>query len=259
MKTSAPRPDPRLWLGLLLFITGMVGVVALVVTVLPQLVDGSAGVPALWVVSLASLVQGALVVALAVWCGVLLGPKVGLRAPGFEAVAFSRPVLAALGPQILPGLLAGGVAGIGLFAIGGYASPAAVAGVEPQFTVPLFARVLYGGITEELLLRWGVMTLLVWLAWRLLQRRQGVPRAGYVWLAIVASAVLFGAGHLPAVAVHLETWTPEVVLFVIGANGVFGVLFGYLFWRYGLEAAMMAHALAHVVAWFADRIVTSLQ
>lgn len=148
------------------------------------------------------------------------------------------------------------MAGIGLFAIGGYASPVALAGVEPQFTVPLLARVLYGGITEELLLRWGAMTLLVWLAWRFLQRRQDAPRAGYVWLAIVASALLFGAGHLPAVAVHLDTWTPEVVLFVMGANGVFGVLFGYLFWRYGLEAAMIAHALTHAVAWSADGIVT---
>lgn len=234
----------------------MVGVVALGVTVVPQLMDGNGAVPPLWVVLLAGVVQGAAVVAFAVWLGLLLGPQVGLHAPGFEAVALNRSVLAALRPQLLPGLMAGGVAGIGLFAIGGYASPVALAGVEPQFTVPLLARVLYGGITEELLLRWGAMTLLVWLAWRFLQRRQDAPRAGYVWLAIVASALLFGAGHLPAVAVHLDTWTPEVVLFVMGANGVFGVLFGYLFWRYGLEAAMIAHALTHAVAWSADGIVT---
>jgi hypothetical protein len=27
------------------------------------------------------------------------------------------------------------------------------------------------------------------------------------------------------------------------------VLFGYLFWRYGLEAAMIAHAMAHLVSY----------
>jgi hypothetical protein len=34
-------------------------------------------------------------------------------------------------------------------------------------------------------------------------------------------------------------------------NAAFGVLFGYLFWRYGLEAAMIAHATAHVVSYVA--------
>jgi len=37
------------------------------------------------------------------------------------------------------------------------------------------------------------------------------------------------------------------VAWVIGVNTAFGVLFGYLFWRYGLEAAMIAHGVAHVV------------
>jgi hypothetical protein len=36
---------------------------------------------------------------------------------------------------------------------------------------------------------------------------------------------------------------------VVGANTVVGVLFGYLFWRYGLEAAIIAHAFAHVVGY----------
>ena len=41
--------------------------------------------------------------------------------------------------------------------------------------------------------------------------------------------------------------TADVVVFVVVANSVFGVLFGYLFWRYGLEAAMIAHGTAHLV------------
>ena len=41
------------------------------------------------------------------------------------------------------------------------------------------------------------------------------------------------------------------MVFVIGANTAFGLLFGYLFWRYGLESAMIAHAVAHVVSYLA--------
>jgi membrane protease YdiL (CAAX protease family) len=97
------------------------------------------------------------------------------------------------------------------------------------------------------------MTALVWLAWRLLPRPSGTPRAVYIWLAIVVSALLFGAGHLPAAAMLVGELTGDVVLFVVGVNTAFGVLFGYLFWRYGLEAAMIAHATAHVASDVAGR------
>lgn len=240
---------PHLKLGLLLFLAGMPGVVALTVTVVPQLLIGVDLPIPLWLVLLASVIQSALLVALAVWSGVSLAPKVGLRAPAFEAAVTTRSVVAAFRPQLFPGLVAGVLAGLGLFAIGGYASPAAIAGVEQQFTVPLLARVLYGGITEELLLRWGLMTLLVWMAWRFVQRRKGTPQAAYIWLAIVVCALLFGAGHLPAVAVQVGELTAGMVLFVVGSNAAFGMLFGYLFWRCGLEAAMIAHAFAHVVSY----------
>jgi len=115
--------------------------------------------------------------------------------------------------------------------------------------VPILARVLYGGITEEVLLRWGLMTALVWLWWRLVQGRRGSPRTIDYWLAIVVSALLFGAGHLPAAAMLVGELTGDVVLFVVGANTAFGLVFGYLFWRYGLEAAMIAHVSAHVVSY----------
>ncbi len=186
---------------------------------------------------LASLAQSAALVALATWGGVALAPKVGLRAPAFEAVAARRPPGPALAPQLLPGLICGVAGGILLYAILRFA-PAAVAELQQRFTPPLVARILYGGITEEILLRWGFMTTLVWLAWRLLQRRRGAPRVLYVWLAIVVSALVFGAGHLPAASVLIGTLTVNIVVFVVVANTVFGILFGYLYWRYGLEAAI---------------------
>jgi membrane protease YdiL (CAAX protease family) len=249
MTTNDPATIPRLRLSLLLWLAGMLGVVVIVVAVLPELL-GELPLPApLWVISLASFAQSGLLIAIAVWSGVALASKVGLHAPAFEAAVTARSITSALRPQLIPGLVAGVLGGAGLFAIGGYASPAALAEVQQRFALPLLARVLYGGITEELLLRWGLMTVLVWLAWRLLQGRRGPPRAIYYWLAIVVSALLFGAGHLPAAAILVGALTGDVVLFVVGANAAFGVLFGYLFWRYGLEAAMIAHAGAHAVSY----------
>ncbi len=240
---------PGFRLGLLMFIFGMLGVVSLVLTVFPQLLYAIDLPVPLWLAFLAGIAQTAILLSFFVLLGVLLAPKVGLNAPAFEAAVTNRSVGEALLPQLFPGFIAGLLGGIGLFAIGGYDSPMAIAGVDPQFTVPLFARVLYGGITEELLLRWGLMTLLVWVAWRFVQSRKGAPRVIFIWSAIILSALLFGAGHLPALAMQVEGLTVDLVLFVIGANSVFGVLFGYLFWKYGLESAMIAHALAHAVSY----------
>ncbi len=251
--TNGAVEVPRLRLGLLLWTAGMLGAVVLTVRVLPRLL-GELVLPApMWVISLASLAQSALLVALAVWAGVSLAPAVGLRAPMFEAAVTARPLAQALRPQLLPGLLAGALGGAVLFVVGHFA-PAALVKVQARFNPPLLARVLYGGITEELLLRWGLMTALVWLMWRVLQGRRGDPRMASVWFAIVVSALLFGAGHLPAAAALLGELTPNVAAFVVGANMAFGVLFGYLFWRHGLEAAMIAHATAHVVNYFAGLV-----
>ena len=38
--------------------------------------------------------------------------------------------------------------------------------------------------------------------------------------------------------------TPEIVLLAVALNGIAAIPFGYLYWRRGLEAAMIAHFCA---------------
>ncbi|MFC7193832.1 type II CAAX prenyl endopeptidase Rce1 family protein [Halosimplex aquaticum] len=106
-------------------------------------------------------------------------------------------------------------------------------------------RFLYGGITEELLLRFGVMSAIAFVGWYVTGRRTGGPRAGVMWTAIVVSAVLFGVGHLPALA-QAVSLTPALIARTVLLNAVAGVLFGWLYWRRNLEAAMIAHASFHL-------------
>jgi hypothetical protein len=249
--TTDTAAVPRLRLGLLLWLAGLPGVVAITGTVLPRLMHDVALPAPLWALAITSVAQSAFFLALAVWAGVTLAPTVGLRAPAFEAAAAGRPIAPALRPQGLPGLVAGVLGGMLLLALS-RSAPAPFAEAQARLNAPLLARVLYGGVTEELLLRWGVMTALVWLAWRFLQRRRGAPRASHVWLAIAISAFLFGAGHLPVASALVGALDVRVAAFVTGANAAFGLLFGYLFWRWGLESAMIAHALAHVVSYLAN-------
>jgi hypothetical protein len=109
----------------------------------------------------------------------------------------------------------------------------------------LVSGMLYGGITEELMLRWGFLTLVAWVGWRFFQRREGAPGPGIMWGAIILAAVLFGVGHLPAVSA-IAPLTSMLVMRTVLLNALGGIVFGWLFWRRSLESAMLAHASAHV-------------
>ena len=203
-------------------------------------------------IKLLSLIQPALLVALAVFAGVALAPRVGLSSPAAEAVASGGSVWPALKPQIVPGIIGGLLGGGAIVAAALLAKPFLSTETVARISafgrlVPLPTRLLYGGITEELLLRWGLMTLLVWAAWRLLQGREGGPRPAYVAGAIVISSLVFGVGHLPVAYLILPEATVALTLYVIVANSVFGFIAGYLYWKRGLESAMLAHMLAHVL------------
>ena len=257
MPETDSAPIPRLRVGILLWLAGTLGAVTVAIGVLPPL-SAKMPLPApLWLIMLASVFQSALLVALAVWGGTTLAPAVGLRAPAFEAAATRRPIMSAVKPQIMPGFIAGAVGGLLLFASLRW-SPAAIAALQGQFNPPLYARVLYGGMTEEVLLRWGLMTVFTWSAWRFVQGKRGTVKPGLTWLAIALSALLFGAGHLPVASYLIGSLNGPVVLFVVGLNATFGVLFGWLFWRRGLESAMIAHAVTHLVSYAATQVFGSI-
>jgi membrane protease YdiL (CAAX protease family) len=124
------------------------------------------------------------------------------------------------------------------------ADAAAVAKMT-AFNVPLATRILYGGITEELLTRWGLMSFFAWALWRVTGR--GQIRPVIFWAAILMAAALFAAGHLPFLFAIVAQPQAALILAVLLTNFIPGLLFGWLFWRRGLEAAMLSHALAHCV------------
>ena len=245
-------------LYVILLLAGLTGVLSFLLVDLSALVallpvPARAEVPQITpAIKLLGLIQPAILLALAVLAGVALAPKVGLSAPAAEAAASGGPVWPALKPQIVPGIIGGLLGGGAIVAAAVLWKPFLSAETVERIAafgrlVPVPTRLLYGGITEELLLRWGMMTLLVWAAWRLLQRREGGPKPAYVVAAIVVSSLVFGVGHLPVAYLILPEATAALTLYVIVANSVFGLIAGYLYWKRGLESAMIAHMLTHVL------------
>ena len=104
---------------------------------------------------------------------------------------------------------------------------------------------IYGAVNEELMLRFGLLTLVVWAASKIMRATNEVPTR-VLWAATVIAAVAFGASHLPAMATLVEL-TPLVVLRTVGLNALMGTVFGWLYWSRGLGAAIIAHLAADLV------------
>lgn len=105
------------------------------------------------------------------------------------------------------------------------------------------ARFLYGGITEEILLRFGIMTIITWIGFKF---SKALTSKVY-WIAIIVAALVFGLGHFPIVFQTLESPSTLLLMYVLFANSIGGVVFGWLYWKKGLESAFVAHAVTHVV------------
>ena len=235
-------------LALLLFLVALPGVIASSWLALPLLVDPATIPVPLQTLQVATAVQGAILVLVAAALGAVLAPALGVSAPALSAAIRLEDMLDALRSQLLPGL-AGGCIGAAVIVAFHAFSPEVLAAVQGKEPLPLSVRVLYGGITEEVLTRWGLMTVIAWVGWRIFQRSLPKPSHAIMWMAIVSSAFLFGLSHVPSVAQALPVVSASVVAYITIGNAVFGVVAGYLFWRNGLEAAIIAHTLAHVLAY----------
>ncbi|MEQ1646329.1 MAG: CPBP family intramembrane glutamic endopeptidase, partial [Pyrinomonadaceae bacterium] len=257
------KMNVKVKLFIILFAGGFAGVLSLVLLDLNALIailplpPGTEMPMSISALKLLSLVQPTVILAVAVLIGVGLSSKVGLSSPVAEAAASRSNWASALKTQIVPGVIGGLAGGLTVVSIAAILTPFLSHEVLTRLgefgnVAPLPLRLLYGGITEELLLRWGLMTLLVWAGWHLFQKGKGRPRSVCFVAAILISSFIFAIGHLPVAFMLFPEPTPALVLFVIFGNSAFGLVAGWLYWKKGLESAIIAHALTHVVMFSAS-------
>ncbi|TGB01202.1 CPBP family intramembrane glutamic endopeptidase [Halobacillus salinus] len=110
--------------------------------------------------------------------------------------------------------------------------------------VGLLMGIFYGGVVEEVMLRMFLMSLIIFLIAKV-KKRINLSDGAY-WLAILITAVLFAVGHFPANIAIFGELTPVVATRALLLNGIGGIVYGYLFWRYGLVSSITAHMMTHV-------------
>ncbi|WP_027483057.1 CPBP family glutamic-type intramembrane protease [Deinococcus pimensis] len=242
-----PKPLVRTSLRLApLAALAVLGVLPVLPSLLGPLVARTPGAPPVAVLTFLSAAQLTVMLALSVLIGAWAAPLVGFRSRLVDRdwSGLRRDVLTAL----LPALLLGVVLPLLDLATTPLMGDAwkKVAAEQPRGVAVTVSGVVYGGMGEELQMRWALVSLVTFALWKLIARTSRRPPALVVVLAVSLVAVLFGVAHLGAVAA-LITPTPVMVARTVLLNAVAGVVYGLLFTRRSLESAMTAHAATHLV------------
>ena len=102
--------------------------------------------------------------------------------------------------------------------------------------------VLYGGIVEEILVRWGLMNVIVFFGTLF----TGHKSTSIVWTAIFLSSLVFTLSQIPAYIAAGCSASRRFIYSQLLLSAWLGGVFGLLFWHYGLVAAIIAHMLLHL-------------
>lgn len=254
----------------ILFVLGSAGIAMLAITsvsvVEQQLAKLSpeilANVPPIWVLMLLQALQLTVLLAISILIGIGCAYRVGLRSHLIDYWVFHTAKSPSFAVEMKWSLGVGAATTIIVLLLDRLMQPAlpealrAANNTEPNWLNSLTAM-LYGGITEEILMRWGLMSLLVWIAWKAFKQCITLPSRGIYQGAIVLAALAFGLLHLPA-TVAIVPLTPVVIIRALLLNGIAGIGFGWLFWQYSLEAAMLAHISFHAFTFVLSSLLARL-
>ncbi len=252
-RTPQKFPWRLFWLLLIAAILGVGAGVPLTLEVFQPLIKNAPPTPlSLPLIITIGVVQNLIVLSVAIGVGLFAARKLGLGAPLLEAWLYGRQspqsVRGSLGFGALTGIAVGVVVLIPLLIAAPHLPglPLVSAG-----RAALWKRVivgLYGGIDEEILTRLFLLSLFAWLGTKIFQKREAGLSPSVFWVANIVVAILFGLGHLPSASLVMQI-TPAVVVIALILNGIPALSFGYLYWRRGLESAMIAHFCADLVVW----------
>ena len=242
---------PKFKIFLTLFLLGLTGVFSLLLV--PIEIPAGTELPfSLSLLKVISLIQSSILLAIAVFIGTNLAPRVGLSIPLIKAIFAKTGIRSIFSQQIIFGVLGGVVA----YTISTFLLKISEPFLPPEYLalnqnpakqIPMIFRILYGGICEELLIRWGLMTFIVWVQFKIFQKGEGKLKPIFYWLGIIGAAVIFGIGHLPILFTLISQPSIFLIALVVALNMIVGVIAGWLYWRKGLEAAIFAHISYHIV------------
>ena len=111
----------------------------------------------------------------------------------------------------------------------------------------IVGAVILGGVVEEVMLRLFMMSLIAFLLLKIFKNCGEAGKNVIFAIANIVSALLFAAGHLPLTYVLMGI-TPVILVRCFLLNGGFGLVFGRLYRKHGIQYAIIAHGGIHLVS-----------
>jgi hypothetical protein len=253
IQTERPRRFPWrvFWLLLFAALAGAAAATPLVFEEFHALVEAAPhpSIPLPFLIA-AGVAQNIVLLGVLVGVGLLLARKLELGAPLIESWLYHEPPQVSARDSVKSGMLVGVSTGIVIVVVLLIVAPhlpglpfatAAQAAVWKRVGV-----CFYGAIDEEVISRLFLLSLLGWFGTRVFQKQKARMSSVTFWSANIIVAILFGLGHLPSASMVMHI-TPTVVVLALALNGIAAIPFGYLYWKRGLESAMIAHFCADFV------------
>ncbi len=244
MKTQI-NPTVNKWLparswktAFLLWLAGLSGVISLYLTDIPMPSEVIAAGLTKESFKLSTMIGPFLMLGIAVVLGRFLAHKTGLQVQRFGDSASGLKGLLFISGKTALGV---GLVLAALYFLLGLLIPdeslAAVKAFERDALHPATA-LIYGSITEEIVMRWGLFSLVLWITWMFAGRPEKMSNTA-AYAAIIGMAVLTMLSHLPTPFQILGD-PPAALLVQQALSGtISAAAAGWLCFRHGLESAMV--------------------
>ena len=244
----------KVLLGLILFGLGLIGVLSILTMNIPLPPEAEAILKDRFTpqqIKILTLINPTIMLIVAVTIGSILYQKVNLKVPLLEKMVGIENNILNPSNILKYGIFGGVLSGILLSLVGLIFNPilpTEFLELGESLKPTLAARFLYGGLTEEILMRFGLMTLIVWLTSKIFKGTKPIV----YWIGIIVASIIFALGHFPIAYQAVENPSTELLTYILIGNTIGGLIFGWLYWRKGLESAFLAHIFAHVIMVMAE-------
>ena len=198
------------------------------------------GISDISILHIVTALQTALLIALMGFFGYILTEKIGLL-KSFKidkSGIIPTIILTVIGSILFIGLEYGVFANI---------MPEIAATYEQKPSIAYMISCLtYGGVLEEIMMRWFLMSLLAFIIWKLFfKKKERVPEGVLIAVNILV-ALLFAAGHLPTTAMTMGI-IPLILVRCFTLNSLAGLICGHLYMKHGIQYAMLSHMGFHIL------------
>ncbi|MBL7480553.1 CPBP family glutamic-type intramembrane protease [Legionella bononiensis] len=202
-----------------------------------------------------AVLQTLLMVFVMSFAGSVLSEQTGLNAPLLEAILAGKGGLDSFQSILFPTFLYT-LVGTVIFFVFYYGIVGSILD-EHSFQIMAKLRaalgidgcVLYGGVVEEIIVRWGLMNVVAYFGLMFAKQKNNTV----IVTSIILSGLLFAVGQVPAYiaagCIASRRFLYSLVLLSLWQS----LLFGFLFWYYGLVSAILGHMLFHLAWGYYDK------